>query len=115
MRAIGFADALTTVSAAYSREIRTSEYGFGLEGVLEARAASLVGILNGADYQIWNPRTDPFIARNYRPGNLSGKAVCKAGLQRAVRLSESPEISLIGAVSRVVSQKGFYLLEENPR
>jgi 1,4-alpha-glucan branching enzyme len=110
--AIGFADALTTVSAAYSREIRTTEYGFGLEGVLEARAASLVGILNGADYQIWNPQMDPFIARKYGPRNLSGKAVCKADLQRAFGLREDPKIPLLGAVSRLAPQKGFDLLQE---
>jgi starch synthase len=110
--AIVFADALTTVSAAYSREIRTSEYGFGLEGVLEARAASLVGILNGADYQVWNPRKDPFIASNYDPRNLAGKAVCKADLQRAFGLREDPEIPLLGAVSRLASQKGFDLVQE---
>jgi 1,4-alpha-glucan branching enzyme len=110
--AIVFADALTTVSPTYSREIQAAEYGFGLEGVLKARAASLVGILNGADYEIWNPQADRFIARNYGPGNLSGKGVCKADLQRTFGLTEDPETPLLGAVSRLVSQKGFDLLEE---
>lgn len=79
--AIVFADALTTVSPSYSREIQTSEHGFGLEGVLKARAASLTGILNGADYEIWNPQMDRFIARNYGPGTSpakkSAKPICK--------------------------------------
>ncbi|MBZ5618446.1 MAG: glycogen synthase GlgA [Acidobacteriia bacterium] len=109
--AIVFADALTTVSPTYSREIRTAEFGFGLEGILEARAASLVGILNGADYEIWNPRLDRFIASNYDPGDLSGKRACKADLQRTFGLREDPEIPLLGAVSRLVSQKGFDLVE----
>jgi len=109
--AIVFADALTTVSPTYSREIQTAEYGFGLEGVLKARAASLVGILNGADYEIWNPRMDRFLATNYGPGKLSGKGACKADLQKTFGLREEAEIPLLGAVSRLVSQKGFDLLE----
>jgi len=109
--AIVFADALTTVSPTYSREIRAAEFGFGLEGILEARAASLVGILNGADYEIWNPQLDRFIARNYGPEDLSGKKACKTDLQRTFGLREDPEIPLVGAVSRLVSQKGFDLVE----
>jgi 1,4-alpha-glucan branching enzyme len=108
---IVFADALTTVSPTYSREIQTADYGFGLEGVLKARAASLAGILNGAGYEIWNPRVDPFIAQNYDPQDLSGKGACKADLQRTFGLREDPEIPLLGTVSRLVSQKGFDLLE----
>jgi starch synthase len=109
--AIVLADALTTVSPTYSGEIQTSEYGFGLEGVLRARAASLVGILNGADYGIWNPRTDRFIASNYGPGSLFGKRACKASLQKTFGLRQDAAIPLLGAVSRLVSQKGFDLLE----
>jgi 1,4-alpha-glucan branching enzyme len=109
--AIVFADALTTVSPTYAREIQTAECGFGLEGVLAARAGSLVGILNGADYEVWDPRVDPLIAANYGPGNLSGKRACKADLQRTFGLGEEPEIPLLGMVSRLVSQKGFDLLE----
>jgi 1,4-alpha-glucan branching enzyme len=109
--AIVFADALATVSPTYSREIQTAEHGFGLEGVLKARAASLVGILNGADYEIWNPRMDRFIATNYGPGDLSGKRACKADLQKTFGLRVDPDIPLLGAVSRLVSQKGFDLLE----
>ena len=78
-----FADAITTVSPTYAEEIKTAEQGFGLEGVFQERAASLVGILNGVDYDIWNPETDPFIAKTYSPKNLSGKRVCKADLQRS--------------------------------
>jgi starch synthase len=67
--------------------------------------------LNGADYEIWNPQVDRFIAGNYGLGDLSGKGACKAGLQRTFGLRVDPEIPLLGAVSRLVSQKGFDLLE----
>ncbi|MGA8578447.1 MAG: glycogen synthase GlgA, partial [Bryobacteraceae bacterium] len=106
-----FADALTTVSPTYAEEIRTPEYGFGLEGVFQQRAADLAGILNGADYQVWSPATDPFIARNYTPLDLSGKGACKADLQEVFGLSRRPEVPLIGMVARLVSQKGFDLIE----
>jgi len=95
----------------YSQEIRTSEHGFGLEGVLQQRAARVVGILNGVDYNVWNPATDPFIARQYGPGDLVGKAVCKADLQRAFGLPQESCIPLLGIVSRLASQKGLDLLE----
>jgi len=76
-----------------------------------SHAASPVGILNGAGYEIWDPRVDPFIAQNYDPRNLSGKRACKADLQRTFGLREDPEVPLLGTVSRLVSQKGFDLLE----
>ena len=106
-----FADALTTVSPTYSREIQTPEHGFGLEGVLRARESCLQGILNGADYRIWNPRHDSFLARTYWSGDLSGKAACKADLQRRMGLPQDPRAPLVGMISRLVSQKGFDLIE----
>jgi 1,4-alpha-glucan branching enzyme len=106
-----FADAIATVSPTYSREIQMPEHGFGLDGVLRARASRLAGILNGADYQTWNPQTDPFIARTYSPQDLSGKAVSKADLQQAMGLPQDARVPLIGMVSRLVPQKGFDLLE----
>jgi len=105
-----FAEALTTVSPTYAREIRTSEGGFGLEGVLQQRAASLFGILNGADYEVWNPATDPFIAEPYTSDDPSGKRACKADLQAVFGLAPDPRIPLLGIVSRLVSQKGFDLI-----
>ncbi len=106
-----WADAITTVSPTYAEEIRTAEHGFGLEGVLQERAADLTGILNGADYQVWNPATDAAIARTYDRRDLSGKALCKADLQRLFGLPEAPEVPLIGMISRLAAQKGFDLLE----
>ena len=108
-----FADAITTVSPTYAEEIKTAEQGFGLEGIFQERAASLVGILNGADYDIWNPATDPFIAKTYYPANLSGKKICKTDLQRSFYLPENPALPLIGMVSRLAAQKGFDLLAES--
>jgi len=109
---IVFADGITTVSPTYAEEIKTSEQGFGLEGVFQERAARLVGIFNGADYSVWNPRNDPLITKPYSPNNLSGKKICKADLQRVFSLPESRDIPLIGMVSRLTAQKGFDLLEK---
>jgi 1,4-alpha-glucan branching enzyme len=106
-----FADALTTVSPTYAQEIRTLEYGFGLEGVFQQRGADLVGILNGADYEVWDPVTDSFTARNYTPENLFGKRACKADLQGLFGLPKEPDVPLIGMVSRLVNQKGFDVIE----
>jgi starch synthase len=105
-----FADAMTTVSPTYAEEIRTAERGFGLDGLFRERAASLVGILNGADYNVWNPETDPHIVKTYSSQHLSGKKACKADLQQSFRLSENPDVPLIGMVSRLIAPKGFDLL-----
>jgi starch synthase len=109
---IVFADAITTVSPNYAEEIKAAEQGFGLEGVFQERAASLVGILNGADYSVWNPKNDPLIIKPYSPKNLSGKKICKADLQRNFGLPENPKIPVIGMVSRLSVQKGFDLLRK---
>ena len=105
------ADAITTVSPTYAREIQTPELGCGLDGLLRNRAADLSGILNGVDYSVWNPATDPLIARNFSPDNLAGKALCKSDLQRSFKLAMRPDVMIVGRVSRLVSQKGFDLLE----
>ncbi len=107
-----FADAITTVSPAYVKEILTAEQGFGMEGVFARRQAALTGILNGADYGVWNPATDRFLASNYGPHDLSGKQQCKADLQRIFGLPADSGTPLVGMVSRLASQKGFDLLEE---
>jgi starch synthase len=106
-----FADAITTVSPAYAEEVKTPEQGFGLDGVLRERASSLVGILNGVDYEAWNPDTDRFIAGNYNRNNLSGKPACKSDLQRSFGLRENANVPVIGMVSRLAAQKGLDLLE----
>lgn len=107
-----YSDALNTVSPTYAREIQTPEYGFGLDGVLRARADSLHGILNGADYSQWNPETDPHIAANYSVDDLSGKSVCKRALLREFGLPEDMARPLAGIVSRFTRQKGANLVAE---
>lgn len=103
-----FADKLTTVSPTYAREIQTAEAGCGLQGVLSQRRSDLVGILNGVDTELWNPRTDPHLAKNYDEETVfEGKAACKAALQQRFGLPQRPGVPLIGSVSRVTSQKGF--------
>ena len=97
---------LTTVSPRYAAEIRTPEGGAGLDAVVTFRGADLVGILNGIDDRLWDPSSDPFIAARYAPDDLSGKAICKADLQRAMRLSARPDVPLIGIVTRLTTQKG---------
>jgi len=108
-----FSDALSTVSRGYAAEIQTDEYGFGLDGVLRRRASHLHGILNGVDYQNWNPAMDPYIAAHYSPDDLSGKRQCKRDLLREFALPESAMARpLLGVVSRLASQKGTDLLLE---
>lgn len=106
------ADALTTVSPTYAREIQTPELGYGLDGVLRARRGALLGILNGVDYSEWNPEHDRFIAAVYSAGDLAGKAGCKEDLQRVMGLRPVPATPVIGVVSRLAAQKGFDLIAE---
>jgi starch synthase len=108
---IVFADALTTVSRTYAREIQSPEHGCGLEGVLSERRDRLFGIVNGVDYQQWNPATDPYLAARYDVDSArEGKARCKAALQRRFGLAPRPEVPLLGMVSRLVELKGLGLL-----
>jgi starch synthase len=106
------ADLLTTVSPTYAREIRSDpEYGCGLEGILKSRAGDLYGILNGIDYDEWNPETDPLIPAHYSLENLAGKAECKARLLEKMRLPRpAGRVPLIGIISRLADQKGFDLI-----
>lgn len=104
-----YADALSTVSARYAQEIKTPEYGFGLDGLLRARARDLYGILNGVDYSRWNPATDPMIPAPYSARDLSGKTVCKQELLKEFGLEPSRR-PLIGIVSRFTGQKGSDLI-----
>src|SRR2546430_3211671 len=86
------ADLLNTVSPTYAREIQTPYYGCGLQGVLAARADRLAGIVNGVDYRVWNPATDPLLPANYDADTIDpGKPRCKAALQRRFSLPEEPE------------------------
>jgi starch synthase len=107
---LALADRLTTVSPRYAREIQTPEEGAGMDGILRARADRLLGILNGADYDIWNPQSDIHIAENYSTERLLGKRACKAALQRELGLPTRPDVPLCGSISRLTDQKGFDLL-----
>jgi starch synthase len=106
------ADKITTVSPSYAREILGVEQGFGLEGVLRDRAADLLGILNGVDYQQWNPWTDPHLAQHYSANTLSLKQECKRAVQCAVGLPADGTAPLIAMISRLTPQKGFDLIEQ---
>lgn len=106
-----YADKINTVSPSYRNQILTTEYGCGLEGVLKLRQADLHGILNGIDYQVWNPNDDPFIAKNFSSSTVSlNKLDNKKALQRQFNLPRSAHTPLIAIISRLVEQKGIDLL-----
>ena len=108
---IVYADALTTVSPTYAKEIQTAEFGNGLEGVLAQRSANLTGILNGVDYADWSPETDRNIAAHYSVEDLSGKKECRRDLLHAFDLRGVGEgTAVLGMVSRFTTQKGFDFL-----
>lgn len=107
---IHFADAVNTVSPSHAEEITTPHGGFGLAPYLSAKGDAFRGILNGVDYGVWCPQKDPTLPRNYSLEDLSGKQDCKLALQRAFMLEQNPDVCLIGAIGRFVSQKGFQLL-----
>jgi len=99
------ADALTTVSPTYADEILTPEFGCGLDGLLRERSQRLSGILNGADYAIWDPRTDPHLPMTFSSRSLSGKLACKREIQREMGLSPDEDAPLMAFMSRLVHQK----------
>lgn len=105
-----FADIITTVSPTYAQEIQTREFGYGLEGVLKRRSADLRGILNGIDYEVWNPKTDKNIAKTYDAYTSEDKSINKEDLQRISGLKVDKNIPLIGIISRLADQKGFDLI-----
>lgn len=108
---LAFADMLSTVSPRYAQEIQTPDQGCGLDSLLRHRAADLVGVLNGCDYREWNPATDPHLPANYDVESFTtGKAACKAALQRELGLPEKADLPLFVIVSRLANQKGFDLL-----
>jgi len=112
------ADALSTVSPKYAEEIQTPEFGFGMDGMLRERRGVLSGILNGVDYERWDPEKDPLIPARYAAaqiaaGDLRGKEICKRELVREMGLPESAmERPLLGIVSRFAAQKGFDLITQ---
>jgi starch synthase len=106
-----YADALTTVSPSYAREIRNPEFGLGMEGILQKRAKDLYGILNGVDYDLWSPDKDPDIPYPYDVDRTSEKARNKSALLDEVGLKESlQDRPLFGMISRLSAQKGCDLL-----
>jgi starch synthase len=108
---ISFADMVTTVSPTYAKEIQTPEYSHGLHGALTARRSDLVGILNGVDTEIWNPLTDPYIAKSYSADSIDdGKVLCKAAIQKKLGLPVRADVPLFGSISRMTGQKGYSLI-----
>ncbi len=109
---IAFADAVSTVSPTYAREIMRPPLSCGLEGALQHRREELFGILNGADYGDWNPATDSFLGENtYDVETFEiGKPACKAALQAEMGLPVNADIPLLAAVGRLADQKGFDLI-----
>lgn len=110
-----FADAITTVSPTYAQEIQSEEYGCNLEQLLTRRNDVLTGIINGIDYQEWNPATDKFIETHFSADDLSGKDATKAAIQEEFGLPVDASIPLFSMISRIADQKGFVeLLEGSP-
>ena len=106
-----YADAITTVSNTYAQEIQTPFYGEGLDGLMCARANDLRGIVNGLDYNEWNPETDAQIAKNFNVKNFRKEKVKnKLALQEELGLEVNPKTMMIGIVSRLTDQKGFDLI-----
>ena len=107
-----YADKITTVSETYAEEIKTPFYGENLDGLINARSNSLVGILNGLDYNEYNPETDPLIYKNYSVSNFRReKSKNKLGLQEELGLARDEKRFMIGIVSRLTDQKGFDLID----
>ncbi len=107
------ADSITTVSTNYSKEILSKEYGFGLDGVLRKRSSDLAGIINGIDYNEWNPASDTFIPENYSTKKIAGKRKCKLQLLKNCSIKSDAEIPVVGMVGRLSSQKGLDLVLES--
>ena len=109
---INFSDRVTTVSPTYAREITTNAFGENLEGVLGYNHWKLSGIINGIDYELNNPESDPLIPFHFSADDLSGKAANKQALQERLGLPVRSDVAMIGMVSRLTDQKGFQLVEE---
>jgi starch synthase len=110
---INFADAITTVSPTYAKEIQRPEYGNSLDGVIRRRGDALVGILNGIDYDEWDPESDPHLPAPFSADNLSGKQAAKRALLEAFGFTVTDDLlkrPVVGMVSRMVDQKGLDLI-----
>lgn len=105
-----YADAVTTVSPSYAKEILGSEHGFGLEGVLKKHKGKLTGIMNGVDTEVWNPATDKLISEKYTAATLEGKFENKNALLAKFGMEADPDIPTIVMIGRMVEQKGYDLV-----
>jgi starch synthase len=106
-----FADLISTVSPTYAREIQTFVYGCGMQGVLAARRARLFGIVNGVDYDVWDPRHDPLLPARYSAEAVaSGKPQCKKTLQEHYGIAVQPDTPVLGVIARLADQKGIDLI-----
>ncbi len=107
---IALSDRVNTVSPTYAQEIKTAEFGYGLEGLLRHRGSHFSGILNGIDYHHWDPLNDPHIPHPFCAEDLSGKRKNKQALQKEFGLPEDDKIQLFGYIGRLVDQKGVDLI-----
>lgn len=110
MGALNYADCITTVSPTYAEEVKNSFFGEGLEEIFNRRASIFRGIVNGIDYEVYNPKTDKNLFTNYDIDTLSLKKKNKIGLQKELGLKEDENVCMIGLVSRLTDQKGMDLL-----
>ncbi len=110
--AIVCADRVSTVSPRYAEEIRTAEYGHGLQNILNENAYKLCGILNGIDYEYYDPHTDPVLEKNYSYRGIKGKTADKLALQKKYSLPERQDVPMLAVISRLASHKGLDLLCE---
>ena len=108
--AIEMSDIVSTVSPTYAQEIKNAYFAHGLEGIINRNQHKLYGILNGIDIDYYNPETDKYIFKNYSVNDLSGKAVCKAELQKMLGLPVREDVPIIAVISRLVSHKGLDLI-----
>jgi starch synthase len=107
---IYFSTAISSVSPKYAQEIQTPEFGNNLDGLLRSRRNDLIGILNGVDYNEWNPETDRYLAANYSINDLSGKTACKRDLLEKFHLPVDLEKPVVAIISRLTQQKGIELI-----
>jgi starch synthase len=108
-----FADRVTTVSPRYAQEIQTSEFGCGLDGVVQTRAEDIVGLLNGVDTAVWNPALDALLPARYSAVNMAGKALCRAELMKKAGFAADARVPVFGVVARLTEQKGIDFILEN--
>ena len=107
---LNYCDQITTVSKTYAEEIKTPQYGEGLDGFLRSRSYYLMGIVNGIDYEEFNPQDDKFIFKNFNIDSIDNKVENKLDLQRALGLPQKKDTPMIGLVSRLTHQKGCDLI-----